>query len=191
MNVRIEPAQACHAPAIARLVMMAMTDECCLNLAGEGNTLADFARVMGQLTAATHTQYSYRNTLVALDDDGEVAGAVVSYDGARLRALRQAFIEAAAREWNVDHSAMADETQAGEWYIDSLAVLPRHRGQGIAHRLLQGAIARATEAGLPAALLVDKGNPKAERLYRSVGFEYVDDATWGGHPMRHLRTRPV
>ena len=41
--------------------------------------------------------------------------------------------------------------------------------------------------GLPAALLVDKGNPKAERLYRSIGFEYVEDAMWGGHEMRRLR----
>ena len=40
---------------------------------------------------------------------------------------------------------------------------------------------------LPAALLVDKGNPNAERLYRSVGFEYCNDAMWGGHEMRHLR----
>ena len=47
-----------HATDIAQLVMMAMTDECCLNLAGEGNTLDDFARVMNRLTAADHSQYS-------------------------------------------------------------------------------------------------------------------------------------
>ena len=46
---------------------------------------------------------------------------------------------------------------------------------------------RAADHGLPAALLVDKGNPKAERLYRSIGFEYVEDAMWGGHEMRRLR----
>ena len=37
-----------------------------------------------------------------------------------------------------------------------------------------------------AGLLVDKGNPKAEKLYIRVGFEYSNDATWGGHPMKHL-----
>ena len=36
-------------------------------------------------------------------------------------------------------------------------------------------------------LLVDKGNPKAERLYADMGFEYVNDAVWGGHSMKHLR----
>ncbi len=35
-------------------------------------------------------------------------------------------------------------------------------------------------------LLIDKGNPNAERLYLHVGFEYANDSSWGGHPMRHL-----
>ena len=173
MNI-IEATQQ-HAPVIANLIMMAMTDECCLNLAGEGRTVADFARLMNQLTAADDTQYSYRNTLLAVTDEGEVAGAIVSYDGAKLHELREAFIEGARREFGVDHSGMDDETAAGEWYLDSLAVFPQFRGQGMANH------------GLPAALLVDKGNPKAERLYRSIGFEYVEDAMWGGHEMRRLR----
>ena len=75
-------------------------------------------------------------------------------------------------------------------YIDSRAVRADQRGTGIDHKLLNAAIDRATEAKLPAALLVDKGNPTAERLYRSLGFEYADDAVWGGHAMRHL-VRPL
>ena len=185
----ITSATQAHAPAIARLVMMAMTDECCLNLAGEGRTLADFARVMNRLTAATCTQYSYENTLVALTADGDVAGAIVSYDGARLHILRRAFIDGMRRELGIDHTAMADETGPGEWYLDSLAVFPQYRGQGLAHLLLDAAVQRARRAGLPATLLVDKGNPKAERLYRSVGFAYAADAVWGGHEMRRLMKR--
>ena len=188
-HITVCPASVQHAPAIARLVMTAMTDECCLNLAGAGNTLADFARMMNLLTAMPRSQYSYRNTLVAIDgSSGTVAGAIVAYDGARLHELRRPFIDAAARLLHTDHSGMDDETAPGEWYIDSLAVLPPYRGQGIAHRLLEAAVSLAARHRLPAALLVDKGNPKAERLYRSVGFNYVDDAQWGGHDMRHLRT---
>lgn len=84
--MKIIQASPNHAADIAQLVMMAMTDECCLNLAGEGNTLSDFARVMNRLTAADYSQYSYCNTLVAIDDDGQVAGAIVSYDGGQLHA---------------------------------------------------------------------------------------------------------
>ena len=185
MNI-IEATQQ-HAPVIANLIMMAMTDECCLNLAGEGRPVAESARRLPQHPAADDTQYSYRNTLLAVTDEGEVAGAIVSYDGAKLHELREAFIEGARREFGVDHSGMDDETAAGEWYLDSLAVFPQFRGQGIAHQLLLAAARRAADHGLPAALLVDKGNPKAERLYRSIGFEYVEDAMWGGHEMRRLR----
>ena len=104
--------------------MMAMTDECCLNLAGKGRTLDDFRRLMERLASEAGTQYSYRNTLLAVTAGGEVAGAIVSYDGARLHGLREAFIEGARRELGVDHSGMDDETAPGEWYLDSLAGVP-------------------------------------------------------------------
>lgn len=187
MHMKIQEATQAHSADIARLVMMAMTDECCLNLAGPHGTLAGFARLMNRLTAATHTQYSYLNTLVAVNDDGTVMGAIVSYDGARLHELRAPFIEWARAELGIDHSRLDDETHPGEWYLDSLAVYPQYRGKGVARALLAAAADRAAAHNLPAALLVDKGNPGAERLYRSVGFAYVEDTEWGGHAMRRLR----
>ena len=80
------------------------------------------------------------------------------------------------------------ETEEGEFYLDSLAVSNQYRGKGIASKLLEAAISRARELGLPAVgLLCDKVNPKAERLYTKVGFQYVNDTTWGGHAMKHLQ----
>ena len=79
-------------------------------------------------------------------------------------------------------------TLEGELYIDSLAVPAAFRGKGIAKMLLKAVIEKGRELGLPAVgLLVDKGNPKAERLYADMGFEYVNDAVWGGHSMKHLQ----
>ena len=89
-------------------------------------------------------------------------------------------------DWQMDYSNMDDETAEGEFYLDSLAVYPHYRKRGIASQLLNRFIIHAASLGLPAALLVDKGNPSAERLYTSMGFEYCNDATWGGHAMRHL-----
>ena len=82
---------------------------------------------------------------------------------------------------------MDDETQTGELYIDSLAVLPEYRRQGIARKLLLATKEQANRMGLPRiGLLVDKNNPAGEALYASVGFRYVNDSHWGGHPMKHL-----
>ena len=54
-------------------------------------------------------------------------------------------------------------------------------------QLLLATKERANRMGLPCVgLLVDKDNPVGEALYTSVGFQYVNDNQWGGHPMKHL-----
>lgn len=190
--MNIIPASAEQAESIASLIMMAMNHECCQNFAGPQHTLADFHRMMTTLVRREDSQYSYRNAWVALDDKTKddkpvVAGVIVGYDGADLRRLRKAFLQAAKKYLDQDFSGMDDETQAGEYYIDSLAVDTRYRHQGLATLLLRKLIDQKGRKQ-PVGLLVDKGNPSAERLYRRLGFEYVNDTTWGGHEMRHLQT---
>ena len=185
--IEIKLARKEQAARIAQLIMTAMTDDCCLNFCGEGHGLEDFHRMMTRLVEREDSQYSYLNTLVAMDED-RVVGIAVSYDGGRLHALRRAFVRAAKECIGRDHSGMDDETQAGELYLDSLAVLPAYRRQGIARQLLQATKEKAARLGLPCVgLLVDKGNPAGERLYVSVGFGYVNDSEWGGHLMKHLQ----
>ena len=83
---------------------------------------------------------------------------------------------------------MEDGTGPGELYIDSIAVFEGCRGKGVATALLNAAIDKAKKMDIPAVgLLVDKGNPKAEKLYGRIGFKYVGENTWGGHPMKHLQ----
>ena len=181
-----------HANAVARLIMQAMNYDCCRYFAGPDHTLSDFEAVMTALVESDDSQYSYVNSIVAIDDNGEVAGVCVSYDGKDLHRLRKAFVSAAKKAFDRDFSSMADETQAGELYIDSIAVESRYHGQGLAGRLLDATKQKARQLGIPAVgLLVDKGNPAAERLYLRHGFEYVGDNTWGGHPMKHLQYKIV
>ena len=184
--IEIREATKSQAAEIASLIMTAMTDDCCLHFCGEGYGLEDYCRMMIMLVEREDSQYSYRNTLVAMDAN-RVVGISVSYDGARLHELRRAFIEAAKEHLGKDHSGMDDETQAGELYLDSLAVLPEYRRQGIARELLLATKELANRLGLPCVgLLVDKDNPVGEALYASVGFQYVNDNQLGGHPMKHL-----
>ena len=184
--IEIREATKNQAAEIATLIMMAMTDDYCLYFCGDGYGLDDFYKMMTMLVEREDSQYSYQNTLVAMDAD-KVVGVSVNYDGGRLHELRRAFIEAAMEYIGKDHSSMDDETQAGELYLDSLAVLPEYRRQGIARRLLLATKERANRLGLPCVgLLVDKDNPVGEALYTSVGFQYVNDSQWGGHSMKHL-----
>ena len=188
MKIKIGMATADLASHIASLIMEAMDPQCCQNFAGPQHTLVDFHRMMTKLVEMEDSQYSYRNTLVATTADGILAGICVAYDGGQLRRLRSRFIEAAKEAFGIDYSGMADETEAGEYYLDSLCVSCSYRGKGVATQLLQAAIARGKELGIPAVgLLVDKGNPRAEELYVRLGFQYVEDATWGGHQMKHLQ----
>lgn len=171
---------------IAQLIMTAMTDECCMHFCGEGHGLDDFRRMMRELVSQEDSQYSYRNTLVAMAGQ-RLVGIAVSYDGGRLHELRHAFVTAAREQLGKDHSNMADETQAGELYLDSLAVIPEYRRRGIAQRLIRATKEKATAMGLPCVgLLVDKGNPSGEALYAATGFRYAGDSRWGGHEMKHL-----
>ena len=184
--IEVREATKNQAAEIARLIMMAMTDECCLYYCADGCSLGAFHKMMTYLVNREDSQYSYRNTLVAMASD-RVVGISVSYDGGRLRELRRAFIEAAKEYVGKDNSGMDDETQAGELYLDSLAVLPEYRRQGIAKRLILATKEKADAMQLPCVgLLVDKGNPDGEALYSSVGFKYMNDSRWGGHEMKHL-----
>lgn len=166
-----------------------MSAECCRHFYGEDNTEEDFFELLKELSERTNTQYSYLNTICACIGQ-EIVGISVSYDGGRLHELRQHFINEVKKRFGRDFSEMADETQSGELYLDSLAVKQEHRGKGIATALLEGTVKRAAEMGVgPLGLLVDYDNPTAERLYKKVGFKHIDDNVWGGHKMKHLQFR--
>ena len=183
----IRQARPGEAARVAQLIMDAMTQECCLFFCGKDHDIDDFHRVMTKLVERDDTQYSHANTLCAVDEDDNIVGICTSYDGARLHQLRKAFLQTALEEWGMDHSKIPDETEAGELYIDSLAVSADQRGKGIATQLLKATIEKAVALGLPrTGLLVDTGNPKAEALYLRVGFKPVGTNSWGGHPMKHL-----
>ena len=189
--IEIRKAVKGQAPEIASLIMMAMTDECCLHFCGEGYGLEDFRKMMTRLVEREDSQYSYMNTYVACDGS-KVVGISVSYDGSQLHALLHAFLELSKECIGKDNSGMDDETQAGELYLDSLAVLPEYRRQGIARQLIMVTKKRADELNLPCVgLLVDKANPVGETFYESVGFRYLNDSCWGGHDMKHLILRGI
>jgi DNA-3-methyladenine glycosylase I len=147
--------------------MMAMTDDCCLHFCGVGHGLDDFLRMMILLVERDDSQYSYRNTLVAMHQE-QVVGIAVSYDGAHLHTLRRAFIQVARTYIGKDHSDIDDETQAGELYLDSLAVVPHYRRQGIAKELLARVVTDAKAYGCSCVQIT--ASEMGVYLYEDFGF---------------------
>ena len=116
------------------------------------------------------TLYSWRNSTIALYD-GVPAGLMVAYDGARYRQMRDVTFPMIRMYVGDDYSQMDDESCAGEYYLDSLAVLPEFRCKGIASALIKEMFRQRDEVGIPlATIAVDPENETAYRLYTRNGF---------------------
>jgi ribosomal protein S18 acetylase RimI-like enzyme len=135
-----------------------------------------------------NNQYSYQNCWVA-EDDLKVVAAINLYDGARLAELRQPVIEYVRSNHN-DEFDPEDETQAGEYYIDSLGVDPYQHRKGIGTMLLQFIIDEYVDKQKKTlGLLVDEANPNAKKLYIKLGFKPVGTKIIFGKNMEHLQLK--
>lgn len=136
-----------------------------------------------------NTQYSYQNAWVA-DENGEVIGAVVLYNGADLYLLREN-VNKYIKTVTLKPFQPEDETQAGEYYIDSFGVSQEHQGKGIGSRMLTHLIGEyAEKQGYTLGLLVEKENTAAKRLYERLGFKKVGKKMLVGKEMEHMQFTP-
>ena len=177
-NITIRAATPLDSKLIAMVVCMAVDYE----------TSHPIYTVFEELAQHNASQYSWRNTLIA-EVDGEVAGAIVGYDGAMLKQLREPIFPLLIKYLG-SAKEIEDETEAGEFYLDSLGVLPHFRGLGIGAKLIVAMCDKAfSEGHQRAGLIVDIDTPRAEKLYTSLGFEYVGDKCFLGHAMHHLQLK--
>lgn len=197
MPITIRPATLNDTAFVARGIVMA------LHLDPEEADLPHIARIC----AREDVLYSYKHTLLAcLTDQVCVAGQVfaagtpiglcLAYDGARYSELRERTFALfasnpsesdRARNEELDLEHMEDEAAAGEYYIDSLAVLEPFRRQGFARQLMLAQLEQGRQFGLlqaqqhvekpiqKATLLVDPANGNAQALYRQCGFTHVGE----------------
>lgn len=183
-EITVRPARREDAPLLAYAVATAIGDEAVVcDYCG-----SDYIAVLTDIAGATGTQYSWQCALVA-EFAGVVAGAVIGYDGARLGVLRNGTF-AVLHERLGRVPAVADETEAGEYYLDTLCVLPEFRGRGIGRALLNAFCEKVFAEGHQCVgLIVDFNNPDAEKLYASLGFERVGRKQFFGHSMWHLQKK--
>jgi ribosomal protein S18 acetylase RimI-like enzyme len=182
----IRPARLTDAVALSHLIVLAMG-----NLAGKFANSTDPAKILGlfeRFVSETGNQYSYENILV-WDEQTEVCGMIIAYDGAELDKLRKPFLDYTRSQLGFTGQP-EDETQSGEFYIDCLSVSPQHQGKGIAKKLIKALFERAAECGhQTVGLLVSKGNDKAKKLYTALGFEVKGEKELLGGFHYHLQYR--
>ena len=148
---------------------------------------ADTANSNGALTAIcrrTDTLYSWHNARIACAC-GKRAGAMVSYPGDIYVDARSITFPLLPDLTQAQIDATDIETLPGEWYLDSLAVLPEFRRAGLGKMLVMDAIERGRNAGYAQfTLLAEKSSTHLVEYYTRLGFTieseklYLGNAYW-------------
>lgn len=116
--------------------------------------------------------YSWKNALVAIDGDGRPVGCIISYPGDEYMRMREYTWPSL---WtDVDPELVRNtprEALPGEYYLDSMAIIPEARGEGLGHRLMLAAMEEGRKRGYDRfSLIVDIGKPHLRDYYASLGF---------------------
>ncbi|MBB5437513.1 ribosomal protein S18 acetylase RimI-like enzyme [Pedobacter sp. AK017] len=184
----IRQAKPDDAAAIASLIILAMDSLAAKFVAGKDPEEA--VLLFERFAALPANQYSYENTLVYEDGAG-VSGMISAYDGADLELLRAPFLAYISHKYGFPEH-IEHETQAGEYYIDCVSVAPGKQGKGIGKELIRALIAHALSINKPlVGLLVSKENPKAEKLYASLGFQTVNEKEFMGGNYLHMQYKTL
>jgi len=146
------------------------------------------AKIYIALREKNKNQYSYQNCWV-VEDDMKIVAAINLYNGTQLIELRQPEIDYVRSTINKNFEPQ-DETQTGEYYIDSLGVNPKLQGNGMGTKLLKFIIDEyIIKRNQTLGLLVDEENPNAKRLYLKLGFKSVGKKVLLGKNMEHLQIK--
>ncbi|GIJ97006.1 N-acetyltransferase [Capnocytophaga stomatis] len=168
---------------VAPLMFQAM-EEIVFKLIGKENEIEAIS-FLKMLFLEENNQYSYENTIV-FEENNQVIGSLVFYDGAHLHKLRQPVLTLSKRI-SGRKIIVEDETSEGEIYIDTVSVSPQGQGKGIGSQLIGFLQRYASDNQLgKIGLLVDEKNPQAERLYTRLGFVYANNQPLAGGVYKHL-----
>lgn len=171
MQENIRQAKTEDAHLVAPLIVQAMGD-----LAGDfvgSEQIEEAIPLFEKLFALTENQYSHDHTLV-YEEEGEILGSITAYKGENLYEYRRKLMQIIEDEYQITGLHLEDETQAGEFYLDTLSVSPNAQGKGIGTKLIKAMIKKAIqESHSRVGLLVDKENPHAKRLYERLGFQVI------------------
>jgi ribosomal protein S18 acetylase RimI-like enzyme len=178
MTVNIDPGRIVDAPFVAWTVLTALDID------------SDDMQSVIDCCVDVHSMYSWNKALIA-KVNGKCVGCIISYDGAEYSRLRN---YTWAKMWNSFDSNyvnnIAHETYPGEYYLDSIAVIPQYRGVNIGKMLILEAIRIGAEQGHTRfGLIVDVKKPHLYDYYKSLGFNRIGSMEFFGHTYHRMQLK--
>ena len=194
MTLTIRDAVPSDGAFIARNVLAAMgydvfldaEAEPAIELGSVSLTVQDAVEAFGEVCARPDTLYSFTRTRVACVD-GKAAGSLTAYSGDDYLTLRDL-------TWGLlDPTVQYPEPEClpGEFYLDSMAILPEFRGMTfeyagstdrIGHLLMLDGISVGRGKGFSRiSLIVDKAKPRLFAYYSALGFRPDGEILFFGH----------
>ena len=150
---------------------------------------ADDTTMVQKACLRDDTLYSWRHATLAFDGEKPV-GCLIAYEGAGYAVMR-------TRTWKLiwgggDAETFGDvelETFPGEYYLDSMAILPEYRGKGIGRRFLLRAIEEGKRLGCCCStLIVSTDKPRLQLYYQTLGFAVCGKMELCGHQYNRMKT---
>lgn len=183
MEITISNAKKADAYQIAPLIYEAIGD-IAFRITGETNEINMLTKLQLLITQEDN-RHSYLNTFVA-KANGDVVGIIVLYDGKTGFTLDRSLEKTIFEQYGV--SVRIDvEAHDEEFYIDTLCVSDKVRGQGLGTTLLRFAEQEGKRRGYKQlSLNVEEQKEKARALYEKLGFVTTEPWTIIDEPFYHM-----
>ena len=178
----IKNAQKQDAKICIKLLNLAMED-IAYKLSGYDDPVKS-DEILEKFFKSETNRLSYKNVYVYKRDDVIIA-AMCAYFGGDAWLLDSEIsqhLKALSKDAKIEKECFDDE-----FYIDSIAVDEKFRGQGLAKELILHSFARAKELGhKKVSLIVDVNKPKVRKFYESLGFKFNTKKIINLHEYNHM-----
>ena len=178
----IKNAQKQDAKICIKLLNLAMED-ITYKLSGYDDP-AKSDEILEKFFKSETNRLSYKNVYVYKRDE-QIIAAMCAYFGGDVAQLDREIsqhLKALGKDAKVEKECFDDE-----FYIDSIAVDEKFRGQGLAKELILHSFVKAKELGYKkVSLIVDIKKPKVRKFYESIGFKFNTKKIINLHEYDHM-----
>ena len=178
----IKNAQKQDAKICIKLLNLAMED-IAYKLSGYDDPVKS-DEILEKFFKSETNRLSYKNVYVYKRNDVIIAAMCAYFGGDAWQLDREIsqHLKALGKDAQIDKECFDDE-----FYIDSIAVDEKFRGQGLAKELILHSFARAKELGhKKVSLIVDVNKPKVRKFYESLGFKFNTKMIINLHEYDHM-----